>query len=89
MFFFSHSCPKTVSGVWGSLFKFATHQTTLLVTAPIVATDGIEDRHKKGSVLKKPCSVGLLSRAFWFWCRSTTSEQMVADLKRDPHALWD
>ena len=20
-----------------------------------------------------------------FWCRSTTSEQMVADLKRDPH----
>ena len=48
-----HSCPKTV-GLWGSLFKFATHRTTLLLTAPISATNGIEDRHKKGSVLIEP-----------------------------------
>jgi hypothetical protein len=27
--------------------------TTSLGTAPIAATNGIEDRHKKGSVLKK------------------------------------
>jgi hypothetical protein len=51
-------------GAWGALLKFATHLTTLLVTAPIAATNGIEDRHKEGSLLKQPCSVGLLSRAF-------------------------
>jgi hypothetical protein len=61
-----HPCPKTVFEVWGSLFKFATHQTTLLVTAPIAATNGIEDRHKKGSVLKQPCSVGLLQYLQYF-----------------------
>jgi hypothetical protein len=43
-----------------------SHQTTLLVTAPIVATNGIEDRHKEGSVLKQPCSVGLLSYLQYF-----------------------
>lgn len=56
----SHSCPKTVFGVWGSLFKFATHRMTLLLTAPISATNGIEDRHKEGTVLKQSCYVGLL-----------------------------
>jgi len=48
-----HASPKTVHGVWGSLFKVTTHRTTLLLTAPISATNGIEDRHKKGLVLKK------------------------------------
>ena len=28
--------------------------------APIAATNGIEDRHKEGTALKQPCSVGLL-----------------------------
>ena len=55
-----------VFGVWGSLFKLATHQTTLLVTAPIAATNGIEDRHKEGSMLKQPCFVGLLSYLQYF-----------------------
>ena len=61
-----HSCPKTVFVAWGSLFKITTHQTPLLVTAPIAATNGIEDRHKEGSVLKQPCSVGLLSHLQYF-----------------------
>ena len=86
----------------------AHHLTTLLVTAPIAATNGIEDRHKEGSVLKQPCSGGLLSYLQYYGAlrlpvviiglynrplralslskgRSTTSGQMVVDLKRDPH----
>jgi hypothetical protein len=42
-----HSFPKTVLGAWGSRLKFVTHRRKLLVTAPIVATNGIEDRHKE------------------------------------------
>ena len=82
------SCPKTVFRVWGSLFKPVTHQTTLLVTAPIAATNGIEDRHKEGSLLNRPCSVGAAVTFAVFWCRSTISEQMVAGLKRDPRTLF-
>jgi len=81
----NHACPKTVYGIWGSLFKFTTHRPTLLLTAPISATNGIEGRHKKGSGLKKPCSVGLLSNLQYFGAVSRTSGQMVVDLKRDPH----
>ena len=45
---------------------YATHRTMLLVTAPISATNGIEDRHKKDRGFKKPCSVGLLSYLQYF-----------------------
>jgi hypothetical protein len=38
----------------------------LLVTAPIAATNGIEDRHKERSVLRQPYSVGLLSNLQYF-----------------------
>ena len=51
---------KNGFGVLGSLFKTATHRPKLLLTAPIAATNGIEDRHKEGPVLKQPCCVGLL-----------------------------
>jgi hypothetical protein len=62
----NHFCSKTVLGAWGSHLKFAAHRRKLLVTAPIVETNGIEDRHKEGTVLKIPYYVGLLSEVQYF-----------------------
>jgi hypothetical protein len=66
---FGHTFIKPILEAWGSRLKFATHRRKSLVTlhnsggqaAPIVATNGIEERHKEGTVLEISCSVGLLS----------------------------
>ena len=75
------SCPgnnitlvqKWVSG-YGDLFSEpphrggpAHHQTTLLVTAPIAATNGIEDRLKERSVLKKETHMPHEPNVSYFW----------------------
>jgi hypothetical protein len=38
---------KRFLGIGGLFIKFATHRRKLLLTAPIVATNVIEDRHKE------------------------------------------
>ncbi len=70
---------------WGSLFKAATQKTPESFTAPISGTQGAEERHKGDCHFWDVALWGSCHNNMTLWCRSTTFEQMVAGLKRDPH----
>ena len=76
---------KNGIGVWGSLFKSATQRTPMLLTAPITGftfprTGTGEEGCKSNDALWGCCHDDL-----GHGCRCKSTEQMVADLKRDPH----